>query len=88
MGISVEDQLDIERLMFRYARCADHKDYDGFGEVFCADAVFEYRGEPVVWTLHGARQRTVGLAIDATAEEHGDLIALAARWARTAEWRR
>ena len=33
--------------MYRYARCADHKDYAGFAEVFCEDAIFIYRGEPV-----------------------------------------
>lgn len=46
-GISVEDHIAIERLMYRYARCADHKDYAGFGEVFTAGAVFDYSGREV-----------------------------------------
>ena len=33
--------------MYRYARCADHKDYGGFGEVFTEDAVFDYSGREV-----------------------------------------
>ena len=47
MGSTTEDHIAIERLMFRYARCADHKDYAGFGDVFSEDAVFEYMDEPV-----------------------------------------
>lgn len=47
MATSAQDHIEITRLMYRYARCADHKDYAGFGEVFCEDAVFEYLGEPV-----------------------------------------
>ncbi|MDX1736472.1 MAG: nuclear transport factor 2 family protein [Halioglobus sp.] len=47
MSIRVEDHIEIERLMYLYARCADHKDYDGFAGVFCDDAVFEYRGHEV-----------------------------------------
>lgn len=47
LSISVEDQLAVQRLMHRYARCADHKDYAGFAEVFCKDAIFLYMGEPV-----------------------------------------
>ena len=47
MGTSAQDHIEITRLMYRYARCADYKDYAGFGEVFCEDAVFEYLGEPV-----------------------------------------
>ena len=43
MSISVDDHIAIQRLMYRYARCADHKDYAGFAEVFCADAVFDFR---------------------------------------------
>ena len=45
MAISAEDHIEITRLMYRYARCADTKDYSGFAEVFCADAQFVYRGE-------------------------------------------
>ncbi|MFT4518356.1 MAG: ketosteroid isomerase-like protein [Halioglobus sp.] len=47
MSISVEDYIAIQRLMYAYAHCADHKDYAGFADVFCEDAVFGYRGEPV-----------------------------------------
>ncbi|MEM9255775.1 MAG: nuclear transport factor 2 family protein [Pseudomonadota bacterium] len=44
----IADHYAIERLMLRYARCADRKDFDGFGEVFTADAVFVNGGEEVV----------------------------------------
>lgn len=47
MSISVEDHVAIQRLMYRYARCADRKDYAGFAEVFCEDAVFDYSGRLV-----------------------------------------
>jgi ketosteroid isomerase-like protein len=47
MTISVEDHIAIQRLMYRYAHCADKKDYDGFTEVFCEDAVFDYSGREV-----------------------------------------
>jgi ketosteroid isomerase-like protein len=47
MSVSVEDHMAIQRLMYRYARCADTKDYEGFAEVFCADAVFDYAGREV-----------------------------------------
>ena len=47
MSISVEDHIAIQRLMYLYARCADRKDYTGFAEVFCEDAVFDYKGNPV-----------------------------------------
>ena len=30
MGISVEDHVAVQRLMYRYASCADRKDYDGW----------------------------------------------------------
>jgi ketosteroid isomerase-like protein len=43
----IEDHVAIQRLMYAYARCADNKDYDGFADLFCADAVFVYRGENV-----------------------------------------
>lgn len=46
-GISVEDHIAIERLMYRYAHCADHKDYAGFGDVFTTNAVFDYSGREV-----------------------------------------
>ena len=35
MSISDSDHIAIQRLMYRYARCADHKDYEGFAAVFC-----------------------------------------------------
>ncbi len=47
MSISALDHVEIQRLMYRYARCADHKDYAGFAEVFCEDAVFDYSGTVV-----------------------------------------
>jgi hypothetical protein len=39
--------MAIQRLMYRYASCADRKDYAGFAEVFCADAVFDFSGRVV-----------------------------------------
>lgn len=47
MSISAQDHVEIQRLMYRYARCADHKDYAGFAEVFSEDAVFDYSGTEV-----------------------------------------
>ena len=47
MSISIEDHIAIQRLMYRYAHCADNKDYAGFAEVFCDDAVFDYSGREV-----------------------------------------
>jgi hypothetical protein len=41
--------------MYRYARCADNKDYAGFAAVFCEDAVFDYSGAEVV-SLPAIRQ--------------------------------
>jgi hypothetical protein len=37
MTISVEDHIAIQRLMYRYAYCADNRDYAGFSEVFCEE---------------------------------------------------
>ena len=48
MAISADDHIAIERLMYRYARCADSKDYAGFADVFCEDAVFDYSGNSFV----------------------------------------
>jgi ketosteroid isomerase-like protein len=48
VSISASDHIEIQRLMYRYARCADSKDYAGFAAVFCADAVFDYLGTEVV----------------------------------------
>jgi len=48
MSISAQDHIEIQRLMYRYARCADRKDYAGFAEVFCEDAVFDYSGTEVI----------------------------------------
>lgn len=47
MTISVDDHVAIQRLMYRYARCADTRDYEGFSEVFCEDATFDYGGRLV-----------------------------------------
>jgi len=47
MSIAVADHIAIQRLMYRYASCADRKDYAGFAEVFCADAVFDFSGRVV-----------------------------------------
>ena len=47
MSISTEDHVAIQRLMYRYARCADTKDYDGFASVFCEDVVFDFSGRRV-----------------------------------------
>jgi ketosteroid isomerase-like protein len=47
VSISVEDHIAIQRLMYRYAQCADQKHYAGFAEVFCADAVFDFSGRVV-----------------------------------------
>ena len=46
-GITAEDHIAIERLMYCYARCADHKDYLGLAQVFSSDAVFENRERTV-----------------------------------------
>ena len=50
MSIAVEDHIEIQRLMYRYARCADNRDYAGFADVFCEDAVFDFSGN-IVTTL-------------------------------------
>lgn len=47
MTIPVNEHIAITRLMYRYARCADQKDYAGFADVFCEDAVFLFHGKPV-----------------------------------------
>jgi ketosteroid isomerase-like protein len=47
MGISADDHIAIERLMYLYASCADRKDYAGFANVFCEDAAFDYSGRIV-----------------------------------------
>lgn len=47
MTMSVDDHVAIQRLMYLYARCADYKDYAGFADVFCEDAVFDYSGHEV-----------------------------------------
>ncbi|NND68035.1 MAG: nuclear transport factor 2 family protein [Halioglobus sp.] len=59
-GISVADHIAIERLMYRYAQCADRKDYAGFGDVFTADAVFDYGGQEVT-PLDAIRQMMLAL---------------------------
>ena len=52
MTISVEDHVAIQRLMYQYARCADRKNYTGFADVFCEDAVFDYSGREVRSLAH------------------------------------
>ena len=47
MTITAEDHIAIQRLMFRYARCADCRDYDRFAEVFTVDASFDFSGRLV-----------------------------------------
>jgi ketosteroid isomerase-like protein len=47
MSISVEDHIAIQRLMYRYAQCADSKDYAGLADVFCEDAAFDFSGRVV-----------------------------------------
>jgi ketosteroid isomerase-like protein len=47
MRKNAEDHIDIQRLMYRYARCADTRDYEGFTSVFCEDAVFDFSGREV-----------------------------------------
>lgn len=47
MSISAQDHVEIQRLMYRYARCADAKDYAGYAQVFCDDAVFDFAGKQV-----------------------------------------
>ena len=47
MSMPVEDHIAIQRLMYLYAHCADNRDYAGFSEVFCEDAVFDYSGREV-----------------------------------------
>jgi uncharacterized protein (TIGR02246 family) len=48
VSIGVDDHIAIQRLMYRYARCADRKDYAAFAEVFCEDAVFDFSGTEVI----------------------------------------
>jgi len=47
MSISAADHMAIQRLMYRYASCADRKDYAGFAGVFSKDAVFDFSGRVV-----------------------------------------
>jgi len=39
-----KDFIEIQQLMYRYARCADHRDYAGFANVFTDNATLIYRG--------------------------------------------
>jgi len=50
----------IQRLMYRYAACADRKDYAGFGEVFCDDAIFDFSGR-LVEGIEAIRQMMLAL---------------------------
>jgi ketosteroid isomerase-like protein len=47
LAITNDDHIEIQRLMYTYARCADTRDYDGFSDVFCEDAVFGYSGTSI-----------------------------------------
>ena len=60
MTIPVDDHIAIERLMYRYARCADRKDYAGFSRVFCEDAAFDFSGR-VVSTLPAIQDMMLAL---------------------------
>lgn len=60
MELSVDDHIAIERLMYRYARCADHKDYAGFSRVFCEDAIFDFSGR-IVTTLPAIQDMMLAL---------------------------
>lgn len=44
MSISNEDFIEIQQLMYRYARCADQRDYAGFASVFTDGATLIFRG--------------------------------------------
>ena len=44
MTLSVEDRLEIHELAARYGTTIDDRDWDGFEQVFCRDAVYELRG--------------------------------------------
>jgi len=48
MSISNEDFIEIQQLMYRYARCADRRDYAGFAGVFTDDATLIFRGNDFV----------------------------------------
>jgi uncharacterized protein (TIGR02246 family) len=48
MSISNEDFIEIQQLMYRYARCADQRDYAGFAGVFTEDATLVYMGNEIV----------------------------------------
>ena len=52
MTITVEDHVAIQRLMYQYASCAERKNYPGFADVFCEDAVFDYSGREVRSLAH------------------------------------
>lgn len=68
MSISAEDHVSIQRLMYRYARCADTRDYAGFASVFCEDAVFDFMGNEV--TPYGAIEQMMHALDKYTATLH------------------
>ena len=68
MSISAEDHVSIQRLMYRYARCADTRDYAGFARVFCKDAVFDFMGNEV--TPYGAIEQMMHALDKYTATLH------------------
>jgi uncharacterized protein (TIGR02246 family) len=48
MPISNEDFIEIQQLMYRYARCADKRDYAGFASVYTEDATLVFMGNEIV----------------------------------------
>jgi ketosteroid isomerase-like protein len=80
---SVEDHIEIQRLMYRYALCADRKDYAGFADVFCEDAVFINLGKRVasltaIQDMMRALEKykhTLHLVQNVLYEVHGDTAA-------------
>ncbi len=48
MSISNEDFIEIQQLMYRYARCADQRDYAGFSSVYAEDATLVFMGNEIV----------------------------------------
>ena len=48
MSISNEDFIEIQQLMYRYARCADQRDYEGFASVYTEDATLVFMGNEMV----------------------------------------
>ena len=68
MNTAVEDYVAIQQLMYHYASCADQKNYAGFKNVFCEDAVFDYSGRLV--TPRSAIQEMMGALEKYTLTQH------------------